>query len=171
MNTKRRKRHTPEQIVRKLRDADAMLNAGQELAMVLQTLEVSVSPIRTRCRRRIPEAPSSGHAVPLQVDPSSESRIRFHESTCGPSRRWKWESDTPSHRHRQRSQLGESTTKHDPESIAGQHSKTRDRLALQAASHGYLQQAKQRHIGRFCRCDHLVRRINSYEVCVWPAGT
>ena len=37
----RRKRHTPEQIVRKLRDADAMLNAGQDLAVVLQTLEVS----------------------------------------------------------------------------------------------------------------------------------
>ncbi len=36
-----RKRHTPEQIVRKLRDADAMLNAGKELAVVLQTLEVS----------------------------------------------------------------------------------------------------------------------------------
>ena len=41
MTTKRRKRHTPEQIVRKLRDADAMLNAGKELAVVLQTLEVS----------------------------------------------------------------------------------------------------------------------------------
>ena len=26
---KRRKRHNPEQIVRKLRDADAMLNAGK----------------------------------------------------------------------------------------------------------------------------------------------
>lgn len=36
-----RKRHTPEQIVRKLRCADAMLNAGKELAVVLQTLEVS----------------------------------------------------------------------------------------------------------------------------------
>lgn len=43
MSTKRRKRHTPEQIVKKLRDADAMLNAGQELAVVLQTLEVSES--------------------------------------------------------------------------------------------------------------------------------
>ena len=43
MSTKRRKRHTPEQIVRKLRDADAMLNAGQDLAVVLQTLEVSES--------------------------------------------------------------------------------------------------------------------------------
>lgn len=41
MTTKRRKRHSPEQIVRKLRDADAMLNAGQELAAVLQALEVS----------------------------------------------------------------------------------------------------------------------------------
>jgi putative transposase len=41
MTTKRRRRHSPEQIVRKLRDADAMLNAGKELAAVLQTLEVS----------------------------------------------------------------------------------------------------------------------------------
>lgn len=39
--SKRRKRSTPEQIVRKLRDAEAMLNAGQDLAAVLQTLEVS----------------------------------------------------------------------------------------------------------------------------------
>jgi len=39
--TKRRKRHSPEQIVKKLRDADAMLNAGKELAAVLQALEVS----------------------------------------------------------------------------------------------------------------------------------
>ncbi len=39
--SKKRKRHTPEQIVKKLRDADAMLNAGKELGAVLQTLEVS----------------------------------------------------------------------------------------------------------------------------------
>ena len=43
MSTRRRKRHTPEQIVRKLRDADAMLNAGKEEAVVLQALEVSES--------------------------------------------------------------------------------------------------------------------------------
>ncbi len=43
MSTKRRKRHTPEQIVRKLRDADAMLKSGQELAAVLQALEISES--------------------------------------------------------------------------------------------------------------------------------
>lgn len=41
MSTKRRKRHSPEQIVRKLRDADAMLNAGKDLAAVLQALEIS----------------------------------------------------------------------------------------------------------------------------------
>jgi len=35
------KRHGPEQIVRKLRDADAMLNAGKDVAAVLQALEVS----------------------------------------------------------------------------------------------------------------------------------
>ena len=41
MTTKRRKRHSPEQIVRKLLDADAMLNAGKDLSAVLQSLEVS----------------------------------------------------------------------------------------------------------------------------------
>ena len=41
MNMTRRKRHSPEQIVKKLRDADAMLNAGKELASVIQSLAVS----------------------------------------------------------------------------------------------------------------------------------
>lgn len=45
MTTKRRKRHSPEEIVRKLRDADAMLNAGKDLAAVLQSLEVSESTL------------------------------------------------------------------------------------------------------------------------------
>ncbi len=39
--TKRRRRHGPEEIVRKLRDADAMLNAGKDLGSVLQSLEIS----------------------------------------------------------------------------------------------------------------------------------
>ena len=43
MSAKRRKRHNPEQIVRKLRDADALLNAGKDLASVLQALEISES--------------------------------------------------------------------------------------------------------------------------------
>lgn len=41
MSAKRRKRHGPEEIVRKLRDADAMLSGGKDLAAVLQALEVS----------------------------------------------------------------------------------------------------------------------------------
>jgi transposase-like protein len=41
MTTKRWRRHSPEQVVRKLRDADAMLNAGKDQAAVLQALEVS----------------------------------------------------------------------------------------------------------------------------------
>ena len=43
MSTKRRRPHSPEQIVKTLRDVDAMLNAGQDLASVLQALEVSES--------------------------------------------------------------------------------------------------------------------------------
>lgn len=41
MTKKKRRRHNPEQIVKKLRDAEAMLNAGKDLAAVLQALEVS----------------------------------------------------------------------------------------------------------------------------------
>jgi hypothetical protein len=41
MASKRGKHHSPEQIVRKLRDADAMLNAGKDQAADLQLLEVS----------------------------------------------------------------------------------------------------------------------------------
>lgn len=41
--TKRRKRHSPEQIIKKLRDAEGMLNSGKDLALVLQSLEVSQS--------------------------------------------------------------------------------------------------------------------------------
>ena len=39
----KRKRHTPEQIVRKLREGDRLLNEGQELGEVLRQLEVSES--------------------------------------------------------------------------------------------------------------------------------
>jgi hypothetical protein len=39
--SKKRKRHGAEEIVRELRDADAMLAAGKDLAAVLQALEVS----------------------------------------------------------------------------------------------------------------------------------
>ena len=39
--SRRRQRHTPEQVVRKLRDGEAMLNAGKSLGEVLQALAIS----------------------------------------------------------------------------------------------------------------------------------
>ena len=38
----KRKRHTPEQVVRKLREADRLLAEGADLALVCRQLEVSV---------------------------------------------------------------------------------------------------------------------------------
>ena len=37
----KRKRHSPEKIIRKLRDADRMLSEGKEIGAVCQALEVS----------------------------------------------------------------------------------------------------------------------------------
>jgi putative transposase len=42
-DTMKRKRHTPEQIVRKLREGDRLLNEGKDLTEVLRHLEVSES--------------------------------------------------------------------------------------------------------------------------------
>ena len=53
--TRRRKKHRPEEVVAKLRDADAMLNAGKDLAAVLQAFEVSESTLE-----RWPESGDSG---------------------------------------------------------------------------------------------------------------
>ena len=39
----KRKRHTPEQIIRKLRTAEQLLNQGQSVADVCRVLEVSAS--------------------------------------------------------------------------------------------------------------------------------
>lgn len=40
-NTKKRKRHSPEQIIVKLREADALLAVGHSVGQVCQRLEVS----------------------------------------------------------------------------------------------------------------------------------
>ena len=37
----KRKKHRPEQIIRKLREADAMLSAGKTIGQVVQVLEIS----------------------------------------------------------------------------------------------------------------------------------
>ena len=39
--TKKRRRHTPEQIIRKLREADQRLSEGQNIAEVVQHLAIS----------------------------------------------------------------------------------------------------------------------------------
>lgn len=39
--TRQRRRHTPEPVVRKLREADRMLSEGKDLAEVAKSLEVS----------------------------------------------------------------------------------------------------------------------------------
>ncbi len=41
MSQNKRRRHTPQQIVEKLKEADRLLNAGQPLGRVLQALAVS----------------------------------------------------------------------------------------------------------------------------------
>ncbi len=46
--SKKRKRHGADEIVRKLRDADAMFAAGKDLASVLQTLEISQATLHLR---------------------------------------------------------------------------------------------------------------------------
>ncbi len=37
----KRKRHSPEQIIRKLRDADRMLSEGKDIGSVCQQLEIA----------------------------------------------------------------------------------------------------------------------------------
>ncbi len=46
----KRRRHTPEQVVRKLREADRLLPEGADVALVCRTFEVSV---RTYQRWRV----------------------------------------------------------------------------------------------------------------------
>jgi len=41
MKRKQGKRHSPEQIIRKLREADGMLSAGQTIGQVVQALQIS----------------------------------------------------------------------------------------------------------------------------------
>ena len=41
MKKKQGKRHTPEQIIRKLREADGMIAVGQTIGQVVQSLEIS----------------------------------------------------------------------------------------------------------------------------------
>ena len=68
---KRRKRHKPDEIVRKLRDADAMLNAGKDLTAVLQKLEVTKMTNPTR---------GAGSLYRSQIDVQRSHIDPFHSS-------------------------------------------------------------------------------------------
>jgi ferredoxin len=64
MSTKPRKRHTPGEVVRKLRDADTMLRGSKDLAAVLQASEVGDCDA---CRSECPvEAISPDSEVPAE---------------------------------------------------------------------------------------------------------
>ena len=65
----KRKRHTPEQIIRKLRDADRMLSEGKDIALVCQALEVSEATFhRWRNQYGGMKANEAKHLKELQIE-------------------------------------------------------------------------------------------------------
>jgi putative transposase len=67
--TMKRHRHTPEQIVRKLREGDRMLNDGKDLTEVLRQLEVSESSWnRWRAQYGGMKAPEAKRLRELEVE-------------------------------------------------------------------------------------------------------
>ena len=49
----KRKRHSPEQVIQKLRDADAMLAAGKSMGQVCQALEISEQTFHRGCNQGV----------------------------------------------------------------------------------------------------------------------
>ena len=65
----KRKRHNPEQIIRKLRDADRMLSEGKDIALVCQALEVSEATFhRWRNQYGGMKANEAKHLKELQIE-------------------------------------------------------------------------------------------------------
>ena len=75
MSAKRRKRHGPDGIVRKRQDADAMLNAGRDLAAVLQGLDGS-------------EANGPSSPQPSPIKPGRAADHPDWTTQCGPRLFW-----------------------------------------------------------------------------------
>jgi putative transposase len=71
---KKRKRHSAEQIVKKLRDAEAMLAAGKSVGEVLQALEVSEATL-SRWRSQY-GAMKSEEAKPLKQLEDENGRLK-----------------------------------------------------------------------------------------------
>ena len=88
MTGKRRKRHGPEEIVRKLRDADAMLSSGKEVAAVLQSLEVSEATyLRWRIHYLLNEVVDKFETLDndgVKLDPPTKDGLIFGLSAIDP---------------------------------------------------------------------------------------
>ncbi len=65
----KRKRHNPEQIIRKLRDADRLLSEGKDIALICQSLEVSEATFhRWRNQYGGMKANEAKHLKELQIE-------------------------------------------------------------------------------------------------------
>ena len=65
----KRKRHSPEQVIRKLRETDRMLSEGKEIAAVCQALEVSEATFhRWRNQYGGMKANEAKHLKELQIE-------------------------------------------------------------------------------------------------------
>ena len=65
----KRKRHSPEQVIRKLREADRMLSEGKEIGAVCQALEVSEATFhRWRNQYGGMKANEAKHLKELQIE-------------------------------------------------------------------------------------------------------
>src|SRR3974390_1172567 len=72
----KRRRHTPEQIVRKLREADRMLAEGADLALVCRQLEVSVQTYqRWRAQSKAMRPEEVARLKPLEKENAGLKRL------------------------------------------------------------------------------------------------
>ena len=79
-----RKRHTPQQIIEKLREADALLNAGQSIAHVIQHLGVSEATYH-RWRQQFGGMKASEAKRLKELE---QENTRLKRRSCWPRRNW-----------------------------------------------------------------------------------
>jgi hypothetical protein len=82
--TRRRKKHRPDEIVAKLRDADAKHHAGKDLTAMLQALEVGDSTLERRRPGHCREAVVGGG---MKCEGSQEAQAPLGVKLASPSRK------------------------------------------------------------------------------------